>query len=180
MVEGMGYRAEEPHQGVKATKVLARTLWNGDQRGATTGLLVLTMVSIWLRLPFLAAVAAVFQLATLVLLGSLAGNLLSILVPFRIQAGSMKPTKMPALAMVTMVLFQFLFPLAMLPVFVPPLLEWLWRLAGWPPWIPVNLLLSALLATGAATLYWQTLGPLGRLLQRREIKILNTVTAEQE
>ncbi len=147
---------------------------------ATTGLVVLTMISFWLRLPILAAVAAVFQLATLVLLGSLAGNLLSILVPFRIQAGSMKPTKMPALAMVTMVLFQFLFPLVLLPVFLPPLLELIWRLAGWPPWIPVNLLLSALLATEAATLYWQTLGPLGRLLQRREIKILNTVTAEQE
>jgi ABC-2 type transport system permease protein len=148
--------------------------------GATFGLLLLTTFSFWLRLPILTAFAAIFQLVTLLLLGSLAGNLLSILVPFRIQAGSMKPTKMPALAMLTMVLFQLLFPLVMAPVFVPPLLEWLWQLAGWPALVPVNLLLSALLAMLTATLYWQTLGPLGRLLHRREIGILNTVTAEQE
>jgi len=147
---------------------------------ATAGLLVLAMMSFWLQLPILAVVAAVFQLATLLLLGSLAGNLLSILVPFHIAAGSMKPTKMPALAMLTMVMFQLLFPVAMVPVFVPALLEWLWQLAGWPVLFPVNLILSMLLATLTAMLYWRTLEPLGRLLQRREIKILNTVTAEQE
>jgi hypothetical protein len=92
----------------------------------------------------------------------------------------MKPTKMPAMAMLVMVLFQLLFPLALVPVFVPPLLELLWQLAGWPALVPVNLILSVLLAIVSATVYWQTLEPLGRLLHRREIKILNTVTAEQE
>jgi hypothetical protein len=116
----------------------------------------------------------------LLLLGSLGGNLLSILVPFRIEAGSMKPTKMPALAMIAMVVCQLLFPAVMLPVFVPPLLEWLWVKAGWPALVPVNLLLSLLLAALAALVYWRSLEPLGRMLQRREIKILNTVTAEQE
>jgi hypothetical protein len=37
-----------------------------------------------------------------------------------------------------------------------------------------------LLAMVAGMLYWRTLEPLGRLLHRREIRILNTVTAEQE
>jgi membrane protein implicated in regulation of membrane protease activity len=92
----------------------------------------------------------------------------------------MKPTKMPAVAMLVMVACQLLFPVAMIPVFAPALLEWLWQLAGWPVLFPVNLILSVLLATLTAILYWQTLEPLGRLLQRREIKILNTVTAEQE
>jgi hypothetical protein len=148
--------------------------------GAAFGLLLLTAFSFWLRLPISTAFAAVFQLVTLLLLGSLGGNLLSILVPFRIQAGSMKPTKMPAVAMLVMVACQLLFPVVMIPVFVPPLLELLWQLAGWPVLVPVNLILSALLATVTAILYWQTLEPLGRLLQRREVKILNTVTAEQE
>ena len=148
--------------------------------GATFGLLLLATISIWLRLPLLAAVAAVFQLVTLLLVGSLVGNLLSILVPFRVEAGSLKPTKMPALATLTMILCQLLFPLVMVPVFVPPLLEWLWQLAGWPVWVPVNLILSVLLATLTALLYWQTLEAYGRLLQRREIRILNIVTAEQE
>jgi len=148
--------------------------------GASFGLLALTMFSFWLRLPILVAVAAVFQLATLLLLGSLGGNLLSILVPFHIQAGSMKPTKMPAPAMLMMVLYHLLFPVMLLPVFVPALLEWLWRLAGWPVLVPVNLILSVLLATLTAILYWRALGPLGRLLQQREIRILTIVTAEQE
>lgn len=148
--------------------------------GATFGLLILVVISFWLRLPVLAAIAALFQLATLLLIGSLAGNLLSILMPFRIQSGSMKPTKMPARAIVTMVLCQMLFPVVMSPVFMPPLLEWLWQWAGWPSLVPVNLLCSALLALLVTALYWRTLEPLGRLLQRREIKILNIVTAEQE
>jgi ABC-2 type transport system permease protein len=148
--------------------------------GAAFGLFLLIAMSIWLRLPLSAALAAVFQLASLLLLGSMSGNLLSILVPFRIAAGSLKPTKMPALAMLTMILCQLLFPVLMFPVFVPPLLEWLWQLAGWPVLVPVNLIFSVLLAALTAILYWRTLVPLGRLLQRREIRILNTVTAEQE
>jgi ABC-2 type transport system permease protein len=148
---------------------------------ATSGLLVLGMVSFWLRLPLLVAMAAVFQLVSLLLLWSMAGNLLSILMPFRIQAGTMKPTKMPALTMLVMVLCQLLLPaVAMAPVMIPALLEYLWQLAGWPALVPVNLILSVLLATLTVILYWRSLDPLGRLLHRREIRILNIVTAEQE
>jgi hypothetical protein len=148
--------------------------------GVLFGVLVLALVSIWLRLSPLALAAALFQLATLLLIAGLAGNLISILAPYRIRAGSMKPTKMPGLAMLVMVVCHLLFPLAMAPVFVPPLLELLWQTAGWSKVVPVNFIFSVLLATLTAILYWRTLGPLGRLLQRREIKILNTVTAEQE
>lgn len=148
--------------------------------GATFGLLLLLILSVWLRLPPFTILAGIFQLVTLLLLGSLGGNVLSILAPFRIEAGSMKPTKMPALATLVMVFSQMLFPVVLVPLFVPPLAEWLWRKAGWPDLVPVNLLLSMLLAALTALLYWQTLAPLGRLLQRREIKILNTVTVEQE
>jgi hypothetical protein len=69
---------------------------------------------------------------------------------------------------------------AMLPVMMPALLEYLWRLAGWPVLVPFSLILSALLATLTAILYWRSLEPLGRLLHRREMRILNVVTAEQE
>jgi hypothetical protein len=92
----------------------------------------------------------------------------------------MKPTKMPALALLGMIACQLLFPFFMLPVLLPPALEFLWLIAGGPAFVPVNLLLSLVLAPLAAVLYWQTLAPLGRLLQRREIRILNRVTAEQE
>lgn len=142
--------------------------------------ILLALMAVWLRLPPLALLAAFFQLVTLLLLAGLAGNLLSILVPFRIQAGSLKPTKMPAGAMVMMVLCQLLFPLVMLPGFLPPLLEFLWQGAGWSETVPVNLLLSILLAGLMAFIYWRALTPLGRLLQRREMKILNILTAEIE
>ena len=128
----------------------------------------------------LTALAALFQLVTLLLFGSLGGNLLSILVPFRVQAGSLKPTKMPALPMIMMAVCHMLFPVVMFPVFAPPLLELLWHQADWPALVPVNLIGSAMLAALSALLYWQTLGAYGRLLQRREMKILDTVTAEQE
>ncbi len=55
------------------------------------GLLLLAVLAVGLSLPPLVALAGVFQLATLLLLGSLAGNLLSILVPFRVEPGTMKP-----------------------------------------------------------------------------------------
>lgn len=70
--------------------------------------------------------------------------------------------------------------LVLTPLFVPPLADWLWHRADWTPLVPVNLLLSVLLAGLTAFLYGQTLEPMGRLLHRRELKILNIVTAEQE
>jgi hypothetical protein len=148
--------------------------------GATFGAILLTLTSVWLHLPLLVFAATLFQLAAMLLIGGLAGNLLSILMPYRIQPGSMKPTKMPGLAMLVMILCQMLFPVAMAPAFAPPLAELLWRLAGWPSVVPVNLILSFLLAALAAFAYQQTLGPLGRLLQRRETKILGVVTVEVE
>ena len=148
--------------------------------GAAFGVILLTLASVGLHLPLAVFAAAVFQLLALLLLAGMAGNLLSILVPFRIQAGSMKPTKLPGLAMLVIMLCQMFFPIAMAPAFVPPLAELLWHQAGWPDVVPVNLILSVLLAALAVLVYWQTLGPLGRLLQRRETKILGVVTVEVE
>jgi hypothetical protein len=148
--------------------------------GFSFGLILLALVSVWLRLPPLAVVAALFQLMTLLLIASLGGNLLSILMPFRIQPGTMKPTKMPGLAMFVMILCQLLLPIAMAPVFAPPLLALLWHRADLPAFVPVNLICSALLCGVLVLIYWQALSPLGRLLQRREAKILGVVTVEVE
>ena len=75
---------------------------------------------------------------------------------------------------------QMLFPLAMLPVFAGPLLELLWHRSDLPGFVPVNLIFSALFSGLMTMLYWQTLAPLGRLLQRRETKILGVITVEVE
>jgi hypothetical protein len=148
--------------------------------GTGFSLLLLTLTSVWLRLSPLIILAALFQLMTMLLLAGLGGNVLAILMPYRIQPGSLKATKLPGLIMLAIVLCQMLFPVIMTPVLVPPLAELLWQKAGWPPAVPVNLLLSVVLAALVAFLYWQTLAPLGRLLQRRETKILNVVTADVE
>jgi ABC-2 type transport system permease protein len=141
---------------------------------------LLALIFVRLRLPPLAVVAVLFQLATLLLVAALAGNLLSIVAPYRIQPGSMKPTKMPTVATLVLIFSHLLFPLVMAPVFLPPLAGLLWQKAGWTNLVPVNLLLSAALAALTAFAYWQTLDPLGRLLQRRETKILGVVTVEVE
>lgn len=148
--------------------------------GAGFGVVLLLLVSVRLRLSPLLFAAVLFQLAALLLLAGLVGNLLSILVPYRIQQGTMKPTKMPGLAMLLLMVCHLLFPIAMAPVFVPPAAEFLWRMAGWPEAVPVNLIFSIGLAGLMALAYWQALAPLGRLLQRRETKILGIVTVEVE
>ena len=148
--------------------------------GGGFGLLLLLFISLRLHLSPLVFAAALFQLAAVLLLAGLGGNLLSILVPYRIQQGTMKPTKMPGLAMLVMMLCHMLFPLAMLPVLVPPLADLLWRASGWSTAVPVNLILSLVLAALAALAYWQALGPMARLLQRRETRILAVVTVEVE
>ena len=148
--------------------------------GMGFGLLLLLFVSLKLHLSTLAFAAALFQLATVLLLAGLGGNLLSILVPYRVQQGTLKPTKMPGLAMLVLMLCHMLFPLTMVPALVPPLADLLWQAAGWSKLVPVNLILSVTLAALAALAYWQALGPLGRLLLRRETRILTVVTEEVE
>jgi hypothetical protein len=116
----------------------------------------------------------------MMILACLMGNVLSILIPCRIDPGSMKPTKMPAGMMLVMAVCQLLSVIGFAPAFLPPFAERWWRNAGLSSAVPVNLLLSVGLAGLAAFVYWRALGPLGRLLQRRETKILGVVSTEVE
>jgi ABC-2 type transport system permease protein len=148
--------------------------------GAGFGVVLLSLICVRLHLSPLTFVAGLLQLAALLMLAGLIGNVLSIMMPYRIQSGTMKPTKLPGLAMLVLMLCQMTFPIAMAPAFLPPLAELLWQSAGWSKMVPINLILSATLAGVVALAYWQTLGPLGHLLQRRETKILGVVTVEVE
>jgi hypothetical protein len=147
---------------------------------AAFGALLITLTTARLQLPPLTVLATLFQFASVLLMAGIAGNLLSILIPYRIQPGSMKPTKMPGLAMVVLMFCQMLFPMAMLPVFAGPLLELFWRRSDLPDFVPVNFICSALLCGVMVFAYWQLLAPMGRLLQRRETKILGVITVEVE
>lgn len=160
--------------------LLGKNLANLPIMVASGGTLVVA-TALWLRLPPLTLLATLLQLAALQLLVGIAGNALSIVLPFRIEGGSMKPTKMPFTAMFVIGVCQLiLLPLVMTPAFVPPAAELAWQQLGGSPDVPVNLGLSALLCAAAAGLYAGSLGPLGRLLQRRETQILGAVTRAVE
>jgi ABC-2 type transport system permease protein len=144
------------------------------------GFFLLAFITVPLRLSPETVVATLFQLVTLFLIIGVVGNLISILVPFRISPGTMRPTKPRIEIVLLMMVLQLFFMATISPVFLPALLEMLWRQGGLPGLVPVNLILSAVLCGTMVLVYWQTLGPLGRLLQKRETKILETVTAEVE
>ena len=144
------------------------------------GIVLCVAVTLWLGLSPTRLVAGLLQLGAALCLAFTAGNLLSIIVPWRIQPGTMKPSKMPGGVVFLMVVSQFLLPVALLPIFVPPLAEFLWEKSHGAGWVPINLLLSLPLVSAAAALYWFTLAPLARLLQRREHKIIERLTTEVE
>ncbi|MFO1500786.1 MAG: hypothetical protein U1G07_20770 [Verrucomicrobiota bacterium] len=146
----------------------------------TIGLSVLALASVLGRLPATLVLAAIAQLFTLFFLLSLAGNVVSVLAPYRVSAGSLKPTKAPAKKMLLIFLWQLVFPLAMLPVFVPVGLGLLGEHFGWFSGAWMDLLLSIIAAVLAAAVYFLALARVGRLLQTREQAILQVVTAEVE
>jgi hypothetical protein len=108
------------------------------------------------------------------------GNYLSITLPHRIQAGSLKPTKMPAKNIVVMLVFTLLFPLYMIPVLAGPLAGSLASWAGSDFGLLINVGVSVVMCLAAAGLYVLAIRPLGKLLQRNERNILQTVTSELE
>jgi hypothetical protein len=174
-----GFRALILSPANRAAILLGKNLACLPMAAVPTGLL-LTAISFWLRLPPVSAVTAVFQLATMLLLAAMAGNLLSILVPYRVNPGTLKPTKTPGTRIVALVASQLLFPLVLAPAFMPALAGLLWSEAGLVSGELVSLLLSVALAALAAVAYRKALGPLGSLVQRRETKILSAVTSDVE
>ena len=111
---------------------------------------------------------------------SVLGNLASILVPYHIAAGSLRPTKTNLTTTLLIYVTHLLFPLAMAPVLLPAAIGVFSGQSEWLPAGPVTLACAVLLAAISALLYWQTLEPLARLLQRREQKILQVVTQKVE
>ncbi|MBI5386730.1 MAG: hypothetical protein HZA90_18825 [Verrucomicrobia bacterium] len=141
---------------------------------------LLALLTILAKPPLLAVVAACVQFGAAYMGFGALGNFLSITIPYRIAAGSLKPTKTTALTTLLIIVSQMFFPLAILPILVPPGLGVLCAHFGWLPGAPVNLLCSLVLLAVLAAVYRLTLNPLGKLLQSREQRILQVVTQEVE
>jgi len=147
---------------------------------AGIGVIFLVLVKIVMSVSFVIVIATGLQLLAAFLLLSMVGNLISVLVPYRVAAGSLKPTKSSTKTGFLIFLSRMFFPMIMAPIFFPPAMGLLWSRVGWLPAAPVNLLFSAALLALLTFFYRLSLGPLGELLQRREQKILQVVTKEIE
>ncbi|MHC4126522.1 MAG: hypothetical protein ACYSRR_08755, partial [Planctomycetota bacterium] len=143
------------------------------------GLTLLVLVKIILRISFTIVLAAGLQLLATFLLLSIAGNLISILVPYRITPGSMKRTKTSAMTTLQIYISRLLSPLSMVPMFIPPAIGLLFSL-DWLPAGSVNLLLSTVLLGLLVFFYRLSLPGLGNLMLRREKQILQVVTEKVE
>ena len=147
---------------------------------AVTSGLFLAVLTFALGMPLFVLAAALVQLLGAFLLLCMLGNLASIVAPFRIAPGSLKPTKMPFKSRLLIMVLHLLFPMAMAPILVPPGVAWLVARLGWLP-APITDLLLSLGVTGViAWGYWASLEGLGELLYRREQSILAVLTQEVE
>lgn len=144
------------------------------------GFTLLLVLLILLKLPVLGLVAGLFQLGAMFLLLSMAGNFVSTLVPYRISAGSLKPTKPPAKVIFMVMITQMLFPLAMLPIAIPPLLGLAAESFDLLPASLVDASFSLLLFGLAIFFYNMSLDAQGDFLETREQQILLVVSQENE
>lgn len=128
-----------------------------------------------LRLDHLAALVP--QFATMYLMFCLLMNLLSIYAPLPIAAGSLKPAslRMGAVFLHTAAIFVF-FPVTQTPTLVPLAIEALLVQQGWTPGSPIWLVLALAECAAIIWLYLRALNWQGRLLQKREQRILETIT----
>ncbi|MBN2314880.1 MAG: hypothetical protein JXM79_13190 [Sedimentisphaerales bacterium] len=144
------------------------------------GLVLLVFVKIALKISFLVFFAAGVQLLAAFLLLSMMGNFFSVLVPYRVASGSLKPTKCSSKTSFMIFISRLMFPTMMAPIFLPPAMGLLWSRVGWLHAETTNLLLSVILLALLIFFYRLSLNPLGHFMQRREKDILQVVTQEVE
>ena len=120
------------------------------------------------------------QLLSMYLLICLVSNLLAILAPMPIRAGTMKPMnpKMgPMLLHVfSMLFYPILFAPVMLPLGIQFAVDELTGIRG----LPIALVLSLGVCVAVVFVYRAVLTWEGQLLRRRELKILEAVTTKAE
>jgi hypothetical protein len=117
-------------------------------------------------------------MVTMFLLFCLFSNFVSILNPTPIRSGSLKPAVKPSgktilFGLLTMALFPFALAPSMIPLGLEIGLHWL----GWFPRIPISLLFSLGEVLAVGYLYSLVLDRQGKLLQSRELRILEIVSA---
>jgi ABC-2 type transport system permease protein len=141
------------------------------------GLIVLAIVQFACPLRPDHFVAMVPLYVSMFLLFCVFTNLMSIITPLPVAAGSLKPSS-PSFktVLIQMLMFLVFFPLTQAPVMLPLGVESAMRFLGYGAGIPICLLLSLAELVVVAVVYYFCLMLLGDLMQAREQKILEVVT----
>jgi ABC-2 type transport system permease protein len=132
------------------------------------------------HVPPVILLAALVQFLAAFLLLSLYGSFVSIIMPMRIAAGSLKPTKVTSARLLLHTLLLPLMMVVALPLILPPVLALVFSGADGTLGAAEMVLLSVVELAILGVLYPFGLRRLGHLLQRRERDILQTLTQEVE
>ena len=123
--------------------------------------------------------AALCQMITMFLLYCMYSNFVSILNPTATTAGSLRPAVKPSGKTILFTLLTFvIFPFALAPSLIPLGLEFGLRRLGLLPGLSIFLLFSLFEVLAVGYLYSWVLNRQGELLQSRELKILDVVSAK--
>ena len=146
---------------------------------ALVGIFILSVALLAGLIGFSVFVASLWTFFGGFLVFAILGNWLSIVAPYRMAQGSLRPTKVPPKVTLIIILGMLLSPVAAGLIFLPATLELSFRPTAWPQdlMLHVSSFVFLLAATG---LYFATIPPLGRLLREREHRVLYSVTQEIE
>jgi ABC-2 type transport system permease protein len=125
-------------------------------------------------------IAILLQMIPMYLLFCLVGNFLSMIAPMPMAMGSLKPVKPKAMVILLQMAFAFVFPIAMAPTLIPLGIEFLLSWTGTWAWFPAYLLFTIVEVALVVWLYVEVLEKQGRMLERRELRILEVVTTKVE
>lgn len=139
--------------------------------------LSLAAVQIMLPLQFSHFLATLVQAVIVYFVLCILGNQVSILAPVAMKAGTFAPAKPTLRTVLIQFVCMFLFPVALVPTAIPLGLDLWLDYLGWRSFVPIYLILSVLECIIGVWIYKRIVSAQGRLLVRREQRILSAVTA---
>jgi hypothetical protein len=148
--------------------------------GLGVGLMALMAMQMLIPLGLAHFLASLVQMGSLYLVLCMTGNVVSILAPLATSAGALRRSRPSATTIALQFLFALAIPLVTVPLLIPYGLELLCDYLGWLPYVPVYLLLALMTLGLAIYIYSRVLTLEGRLLERRQLTILETVTSGRD
>jgi hypothetical protein len=148
---------------------------------AGVAVVALLVAKIMLGLPWETFAIGLLQWPAAFMLFSTICNFFSILLPYRLAEGTLQAQKPRAVVFVAgFGAMMVAPPVIMVPIMIPPGLKLLFSTMNWLPWLPVGTLAGLAIFAATAWLYRVLLPLQGRLLHRREQRVLREVTADAE